>query len=396
MRFLFTCFPIWLLACIACAVNSLEQEFLCPVCGTHWEQRVETSGHSRGLRLDLRQLGDVVDPPTLPQCPKCRFPLFSDRLLDQSNDPAKEPAFRQLRTFVRGADFKMLAAKNPSYFALAQVQQLLKAPHRVIALSYLRASWQVEDRDVICRRLLAKALEHYAAARAEVRRDYRLRSDLALICGEIERRLGKWDAAEKRFRALESSGVLQGTPQAVIPALQVRLIEQRDSTPHTLEGAEIPTLPAPPGREMRFENVGNISVASNRIERTDGMKLESPPPTADSELPSAFPPTPEPSLKLDSARIEKPEDGLSLVPPPKAAASLLPVAPVQFPALPLKPDPAPIEKSEASVKSVPPPHISEAPPQPPAPSATVKPPPAPGKTPVPPAKPDSNFSDNPD
>ena len=385
MKFLFTCLPIWLLACIACAVNSIEQEFLCPVCGTHWEQRVETSGRSHGLRLDLRQLGDVVDPPTLPQCPKCRFPLFTEGLVEQSNDPSKAPAFRQLRTFVRGADFQMLTAKNPSYFALAQVQQLLKAPHRVIALSYLRASWQVEDREVICRRLLEKALEHYAAARAEVRRDYRLRSDLALLCGEVERRLGKWDVAEKRFRQLEASGLLQGTPQEVIPAIQIRLIERRDSAPHTLEGAEVSADQAVVGRELRFENAGRISVASNRVERTNGLKLESPQTASDSELPSAFSPMPEPSLKLDSARLEKPEDSLSLGPPAKAAASLLPAAPVHFPALPVKPDPAPIEKPEASMKPVPAPQIPEA-----------LPPPTLPKPPVPPAKPDSNFSDNPD
>ena len=385
MKFLFTCLPIWLLACIACAVNSIEQEFLCPVCGTHWEQRVETSGRSHGLRLDLRQLGDVVDPPTLPQCPKCRFPLFSEGLIEQSNDPAKAPAFRQLRTFVRGADFQMLTAKNPSYFALAQVQQLLKAPHRVIALSYLRASWQVEDREVVCRRLLEKALEHYAAARAEVRRDYRLRSDLALLCGEVERRLGKWDVAEKRFRQLEASGLLQGTPQAAIPAIQIRLIERRDSAPHTLEGAEVSADQAVVGRELRFENAGRISVASNRVERTNGLKLESPQTASDSELPSAFSPMPEPSLKLDSARLEKPEDSLSLGPPAKAAASLLPAAPVHFPALPVKPDAVPFEKPEGSMKPVPAPQIPEA-----------LPPPTLPKPQVPPAKPDSNFSDNPD
>ena len=157
MKSLFTLLPMWFLACVACAVNSLEQEFLCPVCGTHWEQRIETSGQSRGLRLDLRQLGDVKDPPTLPQCTKCRFPLFSDRLAAQSNDPTKAKAFKRLRSFILGADFQMLASKNPSYFTLAQVQEHLEAPHRHIALSYLRASWQVEDRDAACRRLLEKA-----------------------------------------------------------------------------------------------------------------------------------------------------------------------------------------------------------------------------------------------
>jgi hypothetical protein len=60
----------------------------------------------------------------------------------------------------------MLSGKNPSYFSLAQVQNFLRAPDRYIALSYLRASWQVEDREPICRRLLEKAREHFVAALA--------------------------------------------------------------------------------------------------------------------------------------------------------------------------------------------------------------------------------------
>ena len=289
MKFIFTL--LLLLVCVAGAVNSLEREFLCPICGTHWEQRIESSGRARGLRLDLRQVGDVVEPPSLPQCTKCRFPLFSEQLLAQANDPAKAQAFRQLRAFVRGPDFQMLAAKNPSYFALAQVQQLLKAPHRVIALSYLRASWQVEDREAVCRRLLEKAREHYVAALDEAGADERLSHDLALLCGEIERRLGKWDDAEKRFREMESSGILQGTPQADIPALQLRLVSLHDSAPHLIDGAD---------------------VAQNRDPK------------------GVTPPDEKPMLQLENpARGEKPDEALRLVPPeaPKPADLPLPSGP---------------------------------------------------------------------
>ncbi len=286
-----------LLACIACAVNSLEREFLCPICGTHWQQRIETSGHSRGMRLDLRQLGDVVDPPTLPQCPKCRFPLFSDRLVAQANDPAKAQAFKRMRSFVRGADFQMLAAKNPSYFALAQVQEAFGAwgpavAHRTIALSYLRASWQVEERDAMCRRFLEKAREHFVAALAEMdgaeadsaNRKY---SDLILLCGEMERRLGKWDEAEKRFRDLDSSGLLKGTEQAVIPAMQLALISRRDSAPHPLD--DVDAILNPPAKTdtardekpmLHLENPGRPEKPE------DALKLAQPPkPPADPALP---------------------------------------------------------------------------------------------------------------
>jgi hypothetical protein len=290
MKFIFTL--LWLLTCVACAVNTIEQNFLCPVCGTHWEQRIETSGRSRGLRLDLRQIGDVVDPPTLPQCTKCRFPLFSDRLLAQANDPAKEKAFKRLRTFVLGADFQMLASKNPSYFALAQVQELLDAPHRTIALSYLRASWQVEDREALCRRHLEKAHGHFTAALAEAGADERQRRDLALLCGEIERRLGKWDDAEKRFLELETSALLQGTPQAGIPALQLRLIARQDSAPHLLDGADLArNQPAANGGApddkplLQLENLGRPQKPE------EAMKLAQPPKVPDAlPLPEAVPP----------------------------------------------------------------------------------------------------------
>lgn len=267
-----------LLVLAANGVNTMEQEFLCPICGTHWEQRVETSGQSRGLRLDLRQLGDVTDPPTLPQCPKCRFPLFSDRLLAQANDPEKAKAFKRLRTFVTGADFQMLAAKNPSYFCLAQVQELLEAPHRHIALSYLRASWQVEDREAACRRLLEKAREHYVAALAEAGNDDALRGNLALLCGEVERRLGKWDDAEKRFRELESSQMLKGTPRAAIPAFQLKLIAQRDAAPRVLDSAGF-VQGAPPANAVAPGEKPALHLENPVLpEKPDGaLKLEQPP-----------------------------------------------------------------------------------------------------------------------
>ena len=263
MKFIFTLLPLWLLAIgaqIACAVNSLEQEFLCPICGMNWHQRIETSGRARGLRLDLRQVGDVVDPPSLPQCTKCRFPLFSDRLVTQANDPSKANAFRQLRSFVRGADFQMLASKTPSYFALAQVQQLLNAPHRHIALSYQRASWQAEDREAMCLRLLEKAREHFIAALAGMKPDDARFGEVALLCGEVERRLGKWDDAEKRFRDLKDTEAFQDSRKMSIVAMQLKLIELRDSRPRVMDeriealkelgGKEAAATPETPARAL--------------------------------------------------------------------------------------------------------------------------------------------------
>jgi len=278
MKPLFSLLPLLLLVCVGRAVNTMEQEFLCPICGTHWEQRVETSKQLRGTRLDLRQLGDVVDPPTLPQCTKCRFPLFSDRLVEQANDPAKARAFKRLRAFVLGGDFQMLASKNPSYFCLAQVQELLGASHRHIAMSYLRASWQVEDREAACHRFLEKAREHFMAALEEMGEGEPKRSDVILLCGEMERRLGKWDDAGKRFREVESSGILRDTALAVIPGIQLRLIAQKDSAPHSLDGTALTQNAADKhGPAPEQEPVLNLK-NPDRVEKTeDLLKLAQPP-----------------------------------------------------------------------------------------------------------------------
>ena len=229
-------FLVLLLAGVMAAVNSVEREFMCPFDGMVWKERVETSGTARGLRLDLRQLGEIVDPPTLPQCPKCRFPMFSDRFAG--------PLVDRLRPFVRGGDFQMLARKNPPYFALAQVQSYLNAPDRHIAMSYLRASWQAEEREGVCRRMLEKAHTHFVAALAVAGQPDAKLDEMSMLCGEIERRLGRWDDAEKRFRAIEESGRLKDSPKAPVIGIQLALIARRDSAPAALDGRAIPPVPS--------------------------------------------------------------------------------------------------------------------------------------------------------
>lgn len=235
------------------AVNSLEQEFTCPIDGTQWRQRVESSSSPNGLRLDLRQLGDVVDPPTLPQCPKCRFPLFSDQLA-----PA---VIERLKPFVLGADFQILASKYPAYFCLAQVQEFLRAPHRYVALSYLRASWQVEAHEASCRRMLERAHVQFAGALSEMKPDDRHLMETAMLCGEVERRLGQWEQAEKRFRQLAQDPSLADARLKLIVARQLMLIKLRDPEPRALDAAAgkadgTETTPAAPGAAPQAPSAG--------------------------------------------------------------------------------------------------------------------------------------------
>ncbi len=220
------------------AVNSLEQEFTCPIDGYHWKQRIETSSNPRGMRLDRKELGDVVEPRTLPQCPRCRFVMFLDEFPDS--------LATKLKPFILSPDYQMIAAKSPSYFSLAQIQEFLKAPPLFIGQSYLRASWQVEEKDAQCQRNLARALDKVVLAFAEIKPGDRHYINTALLCGEIERRLSRWEDADKRFRTLRDAPEFQEPKLQIIIALQMTLIEKRDNKPHILEEPSVPVTTAPP------------------------------------------------------------------------------------------------------------------------------------------------------
>jgi hypothetical protein len=226
----------------ALAVNSLEQNFTCPICANEWKQRIETSSNATGLRLDLRQLGDVQDPPTLPQCPKCRFVMFSDNL--------KKPVVEKLKPFVQGQDYQILSAKSPPYFCLAQIQELLKASPRFVAQSYLRAAWQVEDNEALAHRYLAAAEEKFAMALRIMERSDKAYVDIALLRGEVLRRLGKWDQAAKHFRDLSGRPEFQDTKRKLIISQQMNLLARKDNQPQQLRepgaaGEEPDLLPDP-------------------------------------------------------------------------------------------------------------------------------------------------------
>ncbi len=248
---------IWILLLLlvlaAPAVNTLEQSFTCPICGHVWTQRIETSSRPTGLRLDLRQLGDVVDPPTLPQCPNCRFVVFSESL--------KPATIDRLKPFVQGQDYQMFAAKSPTYFCLAQLQELLRAPAKYIAQSYLRAAWQSEDKPAVAARYLAMSEQLLAKALDGMIPEEKAYPDAALLRGEILRRLARWDEADQSFRTLGSRPDFQEPKRQQLVAQELSLIERKDSQPQQLRepgaaGQDPEMLPDPVPISVRKPKIG--------------------------------------------------------------------------------------------------------------------------------------------
>lgn len=280
-------FRVWFLLLLAVgscrAVNSVEQDFTCPFDGHRWAERVETSADAKGMRLDLKQLGDVVQPPTLPQCPKCKAVIFLDKF---------EPeVVERLRPLVKSEDFEQIASKYPSYYVLALVQERLNAPQFHIAHSYLRASWQCEAKPAVARRCLGLAYGALSSAFASMDASHKHYKNSALLMGELERRLEKFDAAEVRFRALsEADGFKEPGSQRIITR-QMELIAKKDSQPHGITAANDSLVSAKPAAVANSKLVPVGSVPVPRVESIIPQSLESM-----SEAASATAPKPKPRL----------------------------------------------------------------------------------------------------
>lgn len=234
------------------AVSSIEQDFTCPFDGHRWKQRMETSANMKGMRLDLRQLGDVVQPPTLPQCPKCRAVLFLDLFPPE--------IVSALRPFVESRDFAQAAGKYPSYHVFAQMQEWLKAPAYYIGHSYLRASWQSEDKPLVARKYLAFAHRSLSAAFEAMKTADKNYANTALLLGELERRLGRLEAADARFRSLMNSEPFKEAGHQRIITRQMELIANRDTLPRAIFATHdaLVTAPSPNLAESKPARAGTV------------------------------------------------------------------------------------------------------------------------------------------
>ncbi len=219
-----------LLASAAAAGLTYRQaEVTCPLDGTTFSYRAMGSGTSFGQRLDLKRIGPIDSTPPLPVCPKDHFIVFDEQL---SPDELKT-----LKALVAGADYKARVKAGPSYAVLAHLFETLKKPADTIAFAHLRASWQVEGDAEAVEAQHRAALTHYTAF-LEGEMDLEQRFNVGLIAGELERRLGRFDAATARFEALAALPYADAEPFRGIIALQRALIEQKDREPHAIPRPE--------------------------------------------------------------------------------------------------------------------------------------------------------------
>ena len=171
------------------------RSFTCPIDGKTFTARVPLSGTSFGMRLDTRRIGPIASPWPMPVCPGSGFPLYKRRF--------SEAEAARLKAIVATPAYKAVRAGNTNYYVAAWVRAKLGAKPYRLALYYLRASWEAERGDPARhRRYLNITLNHFRGHLKGT--DLKSRRDQAasIFAANLERRLGRFDAARTRIRVL--------------------------------------------------------------------------------------------------------------------------------------------------------------------------------------------------
>src|SRR5262245_43111753 len=118
------------------ALTLYESDVTCPVDGRTFKATLVGSFMSKGMRLDLKPVGDVIAPYPDPVCPGSGFVVY------QSEFSGEEIA--AIRSIAASEEFKALRREHTDHAVVAYVKQRLGAKDFDIAESYLQASWEAE------------------------------------------------------------------------------------------------------------------------------------------------------------------------------------------------------------------------------------------------------------
>jgi hypothetical protein len=274
-------------------------EATCPICGTSFEARVDLSGTQFGMRLDTKPLGPIAAPWRLKVCPKDHFVVLDEEL--------SENEVKDLRAFVGSQEYQSQVEGNSSYYLLALLLERRGASASTLAYTYLQASWQVESDPALCHTYLRHALHQYGVhlAASKGANDRATEDDTMaeLLSLEIERRLGKFEAAGERLERLRANPKLTEELGWIL-VYQDELIEAGDRVPHQLP-AQRPVSddqgePLDLDRdndEIEAEIEAEIADTIERIAETEAQETEAAQPASPIESspePSTSPPPGQP------------------------------------------------------------------------------------------------------
>jgi hypothetical protein len=232
-----------------------ETKIVCPIDGRSFTARGggpgsvqdpwrETLGTFReyGRTLDLMPTGATLAPWPLAQCPSNHFVLYKRKFTTEE--------IAQLRRYVQSAEYRALAAEHTSYYLAAQLQAHLGATPAQLRYVLLQATWQARVGPLYAA-YAQKSLEAFLQAIAKPSPDAEERIVDQFLAGELERRLGRFEQAIARFRALSNLGEVDSFGFREALKLQLLLAGARDARQCSLSEPP-PDPPRLPGAAPLF------------------------------------------------------------------------------------------------------------------------------------------------
>ena len=188
------------------------------------------SGTSFGQRTDMKRLGPIASPWTIPQCPGNKFIIYKENFTPEE--------LKKYTNIIESSEYKNIPENAPTYYYLARFFEMSgDFSNGMIAYTYLQASWQVEKAGDFRTSILQNSLKYYEKALEDAKdQSPEKKAEIIIITGELNRLLKNFSEAEKIFKNLKNDEVVQkSNVLKKIADFELELIKEKDSLPRELK-----------------------------------------------------------------------------------------------------------------------------------------------------------------
>lgn len=196
---------------------------VCPVCLEDVPYNSEMSATIVDISLDMKPIGMVTAPATIPDCLKCGFVIFKSS--------ASGPELAQYRDIVSSVEYRGIRDRS-SYYRLAFLSKKIGRNPMEVAGAYLHASWQEEQQPERFKEDLELTLEHLNASVPEGAESSLELSGIKLLRSEILRRLGRFAEAKEALRGIRAKDLPKNSPSVEILKYERVLCNRKDYARH--------------------------------------------------------------------------------------------------------------------------------------------------------------------
>jgi hypothetical protein len=201
-------------------------EVTCPLDGSKFETVLAMSGTSFGQQLDLKPIGPIISPWPLARCPSNGFVIYKEKFSPKE--------ISRLKKYVASPTYRALRKGNTDYYLAANLMEFMGDNTETVAFALLQATWEVETEPKRYNLYAKEALAKYKQILTNPPTDKKKWATTQLVAGELERRLGQFEEAKRRFLDIRRNSDLKTSPYPEIITLQLKLIAAKDSRPHQI------------------------------------------------------------------------------------------------------------------------------------------------------------------